>query len=185
MQQDGIDPKKWEGKLQKYSYVEKWADPASGLWTQNTQNPCAMNPTTPDRVVFVGFSPGVPADQDYAKYHTLAMDQTGWEMQLNLVIANIKMKYPSAKEIDILTMGRAPNNVLCSNNNDVDTVIAPYEDAAFEAIAASSNGLIKVGPKYYVPDCATSYIYANDSDYTSSAANYIAMEVAAYYAKHP
>jgi hypothetical protein len=39
-------------------------------------------------------------------------------------------KYPSAKEIDILTMGRAPNNMLCSNNNDVDTIIQPYEDAA-------------------------------------------------------
>jgi len=185
LQQDGIDAKKWEGKLQKYSYIEKWSDPANGLWTQVTQNACATNPTTPDRVLFVGFSPGIPADQDYAKYHAMATDQAGWETQLNLVITNIKTKYPSAKEIDVLTMGRAPNNVLCSNNNDVDTVIAPYEDAAFEAVAAASNGLVKVGPKYYVPDCATSYIFANDSDYTTTAANALAIQIATYYAAHP
>ena len=185
LQQDGIDPKKWEGKLQKYSYVEKWSDPANGLWTQTTQNPCTTNATTPDRAMFVGFSPGIPADADYDKYHAMAMDQAGWENQLNLVITNIKTKYPSVKEIDILTMGRAPNNMLCSNNNDIDTVIAPYEDAAFEAVAAASNGLVKVGPKYYVPDCATSYIFANDSDYTTTGANGIAVQVAAYYALHP
>jgi hypothetical protein len=185
LQQPGIDATKWEGKLQKYSYIEKWSDPANGLWTQMTQNACATNATTPDRVMFVGFSPGIPADQDYAKYHAMAMDQAGWENQLNLVITNIKTKYPSAKEIDILTMGRAPMNMLCSNNNDIDTIIAPYEDAAFEAVAAASNGLVKVGPKYYVPDCATSYIFANDSDYTTTAANYIATEVGMYYAMHP
>jgi hypothetical protein len=185
LQQDGIDPMKWEGKMTKYSYVEKWADPMSAQWSLMTQNPCATNSTTPDRALFVGFSPGIPADQDYAKYNAMAKDQAGWETQLNLVINNIKTKYPSVKEIDILTMGRAPNNMLCSNNSDIDTVIAPYEDAAFEAVAAASNGLVKVGPKYYVPDCATSYIFANDSDYTTTASNSLAMQIAAYYAQHP
>jgi hypothetical protein len=184
LQQDGIDATKWEGKLQKYSYIEKWADPANGLWTQATQNPCAANTATPDRVMFVGFSPGIGADQDYDKYHLMTVDQAGWEKQLNTVITNIKTKYPSAKEIDILTMGRAPNNMLCSNNSDIDTVIAPYEDAAFEAVAAASNGLVKVGPKYYVPDCATSYIFQNDSDYTTTAANALAIQIAAYYKTH-
>ena len=70
-------------------------------------------------------------------------------------------------------------------NNDIDTIIPPYEDAAYDAVAAASNGLVKVGPKYYVPDCANSYIFANDSDYTTSAANYIATEIAAYYSQHP
>jgi hypothetical protein len=94
-------------------------------------------------------------------------------------------KYPSAKEIDILTMGRAPNNMLCSNNNDVDTIIQPYEDAAYDAVAAASGGFVVVGPKYYVPDCDTSYIFANDSDYTTTAANAIATQMAAYYVAHP
>jgi hypothetical protein len=183
--QDGVDATKWEGKMQKYSYVEKWADPANAIWDIATATPCAANATTPDRVLFVGFSPGIPADQDYDKYHAQGMDQAGWQMLLNSVIANIRAKYPSAKEIDILTMGRAPNNMLCANNSDTDTIIAPYEDAAFQAVADASNGLVKVGPKYFVPDCATSYIFANDSDYTTTAANSLAMQVASYYVAHP
>ena len=170
--QSGVDATKWEGKLQKYSFVEKWAAPKNGLWDLPMANPCAASSTTPDRALFVGFSPATK-------------DQPTWEKLLNAVMTNIQAKYPSVKEIDILTMGRAPNNMLCANNNDVDTVIAPYEDAAYEAVAAASNGLIKVGPKYYVPDCENSYIFANDTDYTTTAANYIATEVATYYIAHP
>jgi hypothetical protein len=135
-------------------------------------------------VLFVGFSPGIPADQDYSRYNALAADQTGWETQLKAVITNIKAKFPGVKEIDILTTGRAPNNTICPNNNDIDTVISSYEDAAFQAVADSSNGLVKVGPRYYVPDCSTSYIFGNDSDYTTTAANAIAAQVGAYYAGH-
>lgn len=170
--QDGVDATKWEGKMQKYSYAEKWADPKSDLWNLDVQNPCAMASTTPDRALFVGFSPSTK-------------DQAGWEKLLNAVVANVQTKYPSVKSIDILTMGRAPNNMLCPNNSDVDTVIAPYEDAAFEAVAAASKGLVKVGPKYYVPDCENSYIFANDTDYTTSASNDLAMQMAAYYVAHP
>ncbi len=170
--QDGVDATRWEAKMQKYSYAEKWADPKSDLWDLAVQNPCAASSTTPDRAMFVGFSPSTK-------------DQPGWEKLLNSVIMNIQTKYPSVKEIEILTMGRAPNNMLCSNNNDTDTIIAPYEDAAFQAVADASNGLVHVGPKYYVPDCENSYIFANDTDYTTSAANYIATEVATYYVAHP
>jgi hypothetical protein len=170
--QDGVDATKWEAKMQKYSYAEKWADPKNGLWDLQTQNPCTANSTTPDRALFVGFSP-------------MTKNQADWEKLLNSVISNIKTKYPSVKEIDIVTMGRAPNNMLCPNNNDADTVIAPYEDAAFDAVAAASNGMVVVGPKYYVPDCENSYIFANDTDYTTSASNYIATEMATYYVAHP
>ena len=157
LQQDGIDAKKWEGKTQKYSYVEKWADPTNSVWNAAVAGPCATNATSPDRVVFVGFSPYAPAtDQDYAKYHPGGADQASWETTLKMAVATIKMKFPSVKEIDILTLGRAPGNVLCSNNNDVDTIIPAFEDAAFDAVAAASDGFVKVGPKYYVPDCANS-----------------------------
>ena len=61
-QQPGIDATKWEGKLQKYSYVEKWADPANGVWKITTATPCATNATSPDRVLFVGFSPDTKAN---------------------------------------------------------------------------------------------------------------------------
>jgi hypothetical protein len=182
---DGVDATKWEGKMTKYAYIEKWIDPTNAVWSLATTNPCANNSTTPDRVIFVAFSPGIAADQDYQMYSTQGKTEAGWEMLLNSVIATIKMKYPSAQEIDILTMGRAPGNMLCANNSDIDTIIQPYEDAAYQAVAAASGGFVKVGPMYYVPDCDTSYIFANDSDYTTSAANAIAMQVAAYYVAHP
>ncbi len=173
LQQDGIDPKKWEAKLQKYSYAEKWADPTNGVWKINTATPCAANATSPDRVVFVGFSPDTKHDQPTI------------QGLLTKVIANIQTTYPSVKEIDLLTMGRTPGNVMCPNNSDTSTVVGAYFDQAIQALADGSNGLIKVGPKYYVPDCNNSYIFANDTDYTTSAANALAIQNAAYYAAHP
>ncbi len=170
--QDGVDATRWEAKMKKYSYVEKWADPKSDVWEIPTANPCAASSATPDRALFVGFGPATK-------------DQPTWEKLLKSVITNIQAKYPSVRQIDLLTMGRAPNNTLCNNNNDQDTVTAPYEDAAYQAVADASNGFVQVGPKYYVPDCENSYIFANDTDYTTSAANYIAMEVATYYVAHP
>jgi hypothetical protein len=52
-------------------------------------------------------------------------------------------------------------------------------------VAAASGGFVIVGPKYCVPDCNMSYIFVNDSDYTTAAANAIATQVAAYYVAHP
>jgi hypothetical protein len=173
LQQDGIDPKKWEAKLQKYSYVEKWADPNNGVWKISVANSCATNATSPDRVLFVGYSPDTKHDQPTI------------QALLEKVIANIKATFPTAKEIDLLTMGRAPGNMMCPNNSDPNTVVGAYFDDAIKAIADASNGLIVPGPKYYVPDCKTSYIFANDTDYTTTAANAIAIQVAAYYAAHP
>ncbi len=173
LQQDGIDATKWEGKLQKYSYVEKWADPMNGVWKLTTQNPCATNTTTPDRVLFVGFSPDTKHDQPTI------------QALLDKVLTIIKTTYPTAKEIDLLTMGRAPGNMMCPNNSDTDTVVGAYFDDAIQALSDASNGLVKVGPKYYVPDCNNSYIFANDTDYTTTAANAIAIQNAAYYAAHP
>ncbi|HEX4407082.1 MAG TPA: hypothetical protein VH560_19720, partial [Polyangia bacterium] len=110
LQQDGIDATKWEGKLQKYSYVEKWADPANGVWKLPTQNACATDATSPDRVLFVGFSPDTKHDQPTI------------QALLEKVLTNIKTTYPTAKEIDLLTMGRAPGNMMCPNNSDADTL---------------------------------------------------------------
>jgi hypothetical protein len=173
LQQAGIDATKWEAKLQKYSYVEKWADPANGVWKITTATPCATNATSPDRVLFVGFSPDTKHDQPTI------------QALLAKVIANIQATFPSAKEIDLLTMGRAPGNMMCPNNSDPSTVVGAYFDQAIQALSDASNGLIKVGPKYYVPDCNNSYIFANDTDYTTTAANAIAIQNAMYYAAHP
>jgi hypothetical protein len=169
----GVDTTKWEGKTQKYSFIEKWANPTDPVWSIPMVNACAQNSTAPDRIVFVGH------------HEPWETTQMGWEMLLNSTIATIKAKYPSVKEIDILTMGRAPNNVQCANNNDKYTIISPAEEAAYQAVADASGGLVKVGPKYFVPDCNNSYIFANDTDYTTSASNALAMQLATYYIVHP
>jgi len=162
----------WECKNQKYSYIENWANPADAVWNIKVVNPCAKNDTTPDRVVFV------------AHHQPWNTTQAQWQTLLNMATATIKMKYPSAKEIDILTMGRAPGNMLCKNNNDMYTIISPAEDMAFQAVADASGGLIKVGPQYFVPDCTMSYEFANDTDYTPAAANFLAKTIATYYMSH-
>lgn len=172
LKQPGIDATKWQGKMAKYSYSELWADPASDRWKIPTANPCAMNTMNPDRVVFVEHSEKI-------------ITQPTMEDTLKKVIANIQMKFPGVKEIDLLSMGRTPGNVMCPNNGDKWTVVPPYVDAAIQAVADASNGLVKVGPKYFVPDCKTSYEFANDTDYTPAAANALAMQIAMYYAAHP
>jgi hypothetical protein len=172
---DGVDPKKWEAKTQKYSYVEKWMDPANQVWSVPIRNQCATNAMTPDRIVFVGFSPVIQQGRS----------QAGWEMLLTQVVATIKMKFPSAQQIYIQTMCRAPNNMLCANNNDPWTVVPPYEDMAFDAFTAASGGTVVEGPKCYVPDCATSWLFANDTDYTTKAAASLAMQIATFYVAHP
>jgi hypothetical protein len=169
----GIDSTKWEGKTQKYSYIELWGNPANAVWNIATVNPCAKNPTAPDRVIIV------------AHHQPWETTQMGWQMLLDAAIATIKTKYPSAKEIDILTMGRAPKNMQCANNNDKYTIISPAEDAAFQAVADASGGMVKVGPQYFVPDCTNSYEFANDTDYTVSASNALAVQLATYYMAHP
>ncbi len=173
LQQDGIDPKKWEAKLQKYSYVEKWADPKDGVWKITTATPCATNATAR-----TGCS-------SWASAPTTKHDQPTIQALIAKVIANIQTTFPTAKEIDLLTMGRAPGNMMCPNNSDPSTLVGAYFDDALQALSDASNGLIKVGPKYYVPDCNNSYIFANDTDYTTTAANAIAIQNAAYYAAHP
>ena len=172
LQQPGIDPKKWEGKMAKYSYAELWADPASDRWKIATANPCAMSADNPDRVVYVEHS------------QTVVTEPT-MEATLKKIVANIQMKFPGVKEIDLLSMGRTPGNVMCPNNNDKWTVVPPYTDMAIKAVADASNGLVKVGPTYEVPDCKTSYIFANDTDYTTAAANALAVQLGTYYAAHP
>jgi hypothetical protein len=172
LQQPGIDPTKWQGKVAKYSYSELWANPASDRWAIKTANPCAMNTMNPDRVLFVEHSQTVTTEPAMV-------------MVLQKIVANIQMKFPGVKEIDLLSMGRTPNNVMCPNNNDKWTVVPPYVDAAIQTVVAASNGLVKAGPKYYVPDCNNSYIFANDTDYTTSASNALAVQIGTYYAAHP
>src|SRR5258705_461627 len=121
---------------------------------------------SPDRVLFVAYSKNL-------------MTEEAWETQLSNVMDNVKSKFPSVKQIDLLGMVRAPNNQMCPNNNNPSTIVKPEQDQALQAVADKSAGAIKVGPKYFAPGCDS--FVTNNTNLTAAAAAAIAPTLAAAY----
>jgi len=167
-EQDGLDDAHWQAKTQHLAYIEKWADPTHAVWSQAITSPCAQGSDDPDRVVFVGFSPP-------------SMTEAVWEAALVADITTIKAKYPAVKEIDVMSMVRAPGNQLCPGNSDALVMIAPYVDEAIAAAVARFPGLAVVGPQIYAPNCDA--FVTNDTDLTPAGAAAVAKEVAAYFSR--
>lgn len=163
---DGVDGAHWQAKTQHQAYIEKWADPSHEVWGQTLTSPCADGSDDPDRVVFVGFSPPT-------------MTEAGWEMWLVKDIQNIKAKYPAVREIDLMTMVRAPGNQLCPGNSDPLVMISPYIDQAMEAAARQFPDLVRIGPRIYAPSCDA--FVANDTDLVPAGAAEVAKMVAGYF----
>lgn len=142
--ESAVGTERWEIKSAHNLWTERWADPNDAAWNLPTVSSCATGATTPDRVLFIVyknmFGPPIPP--------------AVWEPEIAMDVQNIAAKYPSAQQIELLTLARAPNNQPCPGNTSRNIVIAPEIDAAIESVAARSGGKVKVGPKYYVPDCA-------------------------------
>jgi hypothetical protein len=134
----------WEIKAAHNLWTERWANLNDSAWNIPTVSPCTTGATTPDRVLFVV----------YKNFMVPAVAPAVWEPEVTKDVENIKVKYPSAKQIELLTLARGPNNQLCPGNTSRNISIAPEIDAAIESIAAKSGGMVKAGPKYYVPDCS-------------------------------
>jgi hypothetical protein len=163
--ESAVGTAKWEIKAADNTFTEAWASPASSFWGLATQSPCAANATMPDRVLLIVYSKTITAEAD-------------WEMQITKVMANIKTKFPSAKQIDLLTMARGPGNTMCGTA--VATQISPAQDQAMKAVADGSAGMIKVGPQYFVPTCAA-FATTNNTNLTSAGATAVAQMLAAVY----
>ena len=157
---------KWEIKADHNTFTENWANPADAFWNLPVASPCAKDPGAPDRVLFISYS------------KTLMTEQA-WEMQLSQVMANVKAKFPSVKQVELLGMVRAPNNEMCPNNSNPSTIVKPEQDQALQAVADKSQGMIKVGPKYFAPSCDS--FVTNNTNLTPAAASAIAPTVAAFY----
>lgn len=166
-EQDGVADDHWQAKTQHLAYIEKWADPAHTVWNQAITSPCAQGSDDPDRVVFVAFSPP-------------SMTEPVWETALVADITTIKAKYPAVKEIDVMSMVRAPGNQLCPGNSDPLVRIEPYVDQAIAAAVARFPDLARVGPQIYAPSCDA--FVANDTDLTPAGAAAVARMVATYFA---
>ena len=164
---------RWEIKSAHNNWTEKWADPNNAIWNLPTASPCTARAATPDRVLLIVYKDmfGPP------------IAPTVWEPEITKDVENIKTKYPAVRQIELLTLARAPNNQPCPGNSSRNIAIAPEIDAAIQSVADKSGGLVKVGPRYYVPDC--SLFVMNITTLTDGGGARVAPQLIEYYNAHP
>jgi hypothetical protein len=109
----GIDATKWEAYLEPHNYLGAYAAPGSNLYNlpathamcsgmptpslnnPEFDNPCAVNPTMPDRVIYQVSQWGATA-------------AAAWTSGFTGVIKNIQANWPSVKRIEIMLATSGP-----------------------------------------------------------------------------
>jgi hypothetical protein len=167
--EQGVDSARWQFMFQHHGYLELFADPASPFWKNAIASPCAAQSTTPDRVIFLPFS-------------LTLKTQDEWRVQLSKVVETIKGKFAGIRRIELLTTLRSPDNMLCPNDRDPGTIVAPEVDQAIQAVADASAGLVTVGPRIALSDCAW---WAGGTDLTGPGNTGVGQLMSAYYREHP
>jgi hypothetical protein len=160
-----LDDARWEAITKPHTTLAEWADPANVVWSLAPVSPCGDGPADPDRVLFTGMN------WDYTTAEQ-------WVASLSSVVGTIRSRYPHAREIDLLTMIRAPGNVSCGN---AMSVVQPFIDQAVQAVAARFPGLAVAGPRFEAPSCAA--FKKGGPHFTTEGAAAVAKVVAAYYAR--
>jgi hypothetical protein len=188
---DGVDGAKWQLKYHHYGYVNTWADPNSIFWGDMgdsfdlmkgspIQSPCAASSSTPDRLVFAALD-----------WEMTSEDQ--WVSALEAALATFKVKYPSLRWVDLMTMIRCPGNQQCNANEDYgpgantsaarqDCYVPPFEDSAIAKVAAAHPDFVGVGPRVEALACKDPV----DGAHLSVDSNqHAAQAIATYYAARP
>jgi hypothetical protein len=82
--------------------------------------------------------------------------QPQWVTQVTGAINTLKSKYSALKRIDLMTVIRGPNNMLCPTAPAAgETIVIPPElDGALAAAAAQFPNFVFVAPKFEAPNCA-------------------------------
>jgi hypothetical protein len=93
---------------------------------------------------------GQPGQGDICGCELAYTTAAEWITQFEAVIKVIQSKFSNVKEIDLMTMLRAPNNVSCGS---IETVVQPFVDQAIQTVAAMHPSLIRIAPKVYAPSC--------------------------------
>ena len=138
-----VDNAKWEAMAPTtpgMSFVETWADPNGATWGLTKLSPCTQNAAKPDRVILTAVN---------WTYTTAAQ----WVTSLDAFVATVKAKFPSVVEIDLMTMLRAPNNMMSAACTSTEDVVAPYIDDAIQMVVAKYPTLVRAAPKVFAPDC--------------------------------
>jgi hypothetical protein len=167
-----VDNAKWQLRWKTQSFVEQWADPNNAVWNEPLVSACANGSTNPDRVLFTGVN---------WTYTTAAE----WVTQLTAVIENIKTKYTAVKEVDLMTMLRAPGNKVCGDPAVAATkeqVTAPFLDEAIMTVAAKYPTLVRIAPPFYAPSCDV--FLPNSPHYAAGKAAAVSKVFSDYYVNH-
>jgi hypothetical protein len=137
-----MDTTHWQELFGTGASIETWAMANSALWGGAVMSPCTTGSTRPDRVLLIVYSSTLTTQLQYVT-------------DINSTITNIKTKYPGVKHIELLATLRGPNNPQMCQGAVALTVVPAYVDAALKAVADASAGMVTVGPKIAVPDCAS------------------------------
>jgi hypothetical protein len=186
-----VDNDQWQLKWHHHGHITEWRKPDSPFWSDTgdpnddaqgspIQSACTMNSTTPDRVVFLAIDWELETEAD-------------WIAGLNESIANIKTKYPSAKRVDVMTLVRCPNNMMCNDGanygpgaNDSaslqDCYVPPYVDTAIQKVIDANPTYVAHGPQPEMAMCNPSH----DGAHMTGAGNtQAAIDIAAFYNAQP
>jgi hypothetical protein len=105
---------------------------------------------------------------------------------LSKIVVNLQSKYPSVRRIELMTLTRAPGNVVCApGGSSSETIIPAWTDVAIAATATMYPGLVVQAPKFEVPACADFMQGGLAPQYTDAGAADVARLFGAYYAAHP
>jgi hypothetical protein len=180
---------KWQGRFSHYGYTYEYAKPDSYAWSATNVGgvnsvrlsaPCAQKADAPDRIVYQAWSWELTSEK-------------AWVDSLEAALATIRVKRPSARRIDIMTIVRCPRNGWCHSdkpplgpNTDHDATkqdchVPEYVDAALARVAANHPDLVSVTPKFEAISCSTKIdgIHLHEQNGAVGAA------IAAYYRSIP
>lgn len=179
---------KWELKWHHHGNIKHYADVASPFWSNEGDpnndaegspivSPCSSASLTPDRILFFAI------DWDY-------LSEQEWVDGLQQVIDNIKLKYPSAKRIDLMNEVRCPNNQMCNPGAKYgpgadadgllqDCYVQPYVDTALQKVIARAPELLALGPQPESAECNPAH---NGAHLTTPANTQAAQDIAKFYA---
>ncbi|MFL5303963.1 MAG: hypothetical protein ACJ8F1_02070 [Polyangia bacterium] len=138
-----VDDAKWEAMAPDatgMAFVETWADPNGATWSFPKLSPCATNSMQPERVIFTGVN---------WTYTTAAQ----WVTALEGFVGTVQKKFPSVREIDLMTMLRAPGNMMGPGCTSTEDVVQPFIDTAIQTVVANHPQLVRAAPKFYAPSC--------------------------------
>jgi len=168
----GLPGDKWQLKWKTESFIEQWANPSDPVWSTAVISACTDASANPDRVIFTAVN---------WTYTT----ESEWETQLTKDVETFKTKYSAVKEIDLMTMLRAPNNQICGQAGQGSTneqIVQPFVDQAMTAVGAKYPALVRILPPFYAPSC--SVFLPNSPHFAAGQAAVVAQVYRDYFINH-